>query len=176
MTISTMSRHRTVIRDPPQNGATASGEASLTEILFYHLEAQPLERILPQLLEKSLERGWRAVVETASAERAEALDALLWTWRDDSFLPHGRAGEPQEAEQPVLITTDDGNPNGAHVRFFVDRAVPRSGAGYERLVYLFSGHDPEAVDEARAAWKTLRDGNEVTYWQQEPSGRWTRKA
>jgi len=148
----------------------------MTEILFYHLETQPLERVIPVLLEKTLERGWRAVVETGSPERAEVLDALLWTYRDDSFLPHGQAGGPSDADQPVLIATDDSNPNQASVRFFVDRAVPQSGEGYQRLVYMFSGHDPDAVAEARTAWKALRDGNEVTYWQQDANGRWAKKA
>lgn len=150
----------------------------MTEILFYHLEAQPLERVLPQLLEKSLERGWRAVVETSSRERASALDAMLWTYRDDSFVPHGIAGEETDANQPVLIRMDDDNGNNANVRFFVDRTVPNSGAGYERIVYLFSGHDPDAVTEARIAWRTLLDegSNTLTYWQQDEGGRWVKKA
>ncbi|MDP1731952.1 MAG: DNA polymerase III subunit chi [Devosia sp.] len=148
----------------------------MTEILFYHLENQPLERIIPLLLEKSLERGWRAVVETGSRERAEALDAALWTYRDESFLPHGVAGGEADAEQPVLITTEADNANGANVRFFVDRAVPQSAEGYERIVYLFSGHDPDAVTEARAAWKALSAGNTLTYWQQDDNGRWVKKA
>ena len=148
----------------------------MAEILFYHLETQPLERVLPTLLEKTLERGWRAVVQTAGRERAEALDALLWTFSDDAFLPHGIAGTETDTQQPVLITTDDANPNGANVRFFVDRAVPRSGEGYERIVYLFSGHDPDAVNEARLAWKALGQGNELTYWQQDDNGRWAKKA
>jgi DNA polymerase-3 subunit chi len=147
----------------------------MSEILFYHLESQPLERVLPVLVEKSLERGWKVVVETGSEERAEALDNLLWTYRDDSFLPHARAGGSEDALQPVLITTLPHNPNGAQVRFFVDRAVPQSGEGYQRIVYMFSGHDPDAVNEARAAWRALREGNEVTYWQQEPGGRWVKK-
>ena len=147
----------------------------MTEILFYHLEAQPLERVIPVLLEKTLERGWRAVVEAGSSERAEALDALLWTYRDESFLPHGQGGGPHDAHQPVLIVSDQSNANGAQVRFFVDRAVPKSGEGYQRLVYMFSGHDPDAVAEAREAWKALRDGNDVTYWQQDPGGRWAKK-
>lgn len=147
----------------------------MSEILFYHLESQPLERVLPVLVEKSLERGWKVVVETGSEERAEALDNLLWTYRDDSFLPHARAGGSEDALQPVLITTLPHNPNGAQVRFFVDRAVPQSGEGYRRIVYMFSGHDPDAVNEARAAWRALREGNEVTYWQQEPGGRWVKK-
>lgn len=148
----------------------------MTEILFYHLENQPLERVIPVLLEKTLERGWRAVVEAGSRERAEALDAVLWTYRDDSFLPHGLSGGEADADQPVLITTEPDNANHANVRFFVDRAVPQSPDGYERIVFLFSGHDPDAVIEARAAWKALSAGNSLTYWQQETDGRWVKKA
>jgi DNA polymerase-3 subunit chi len=147
----------------------------MTEILFYHLEGQPLERALPMLLEKTLERGWRAVVETSSRERAQALDALLWTYRDDSFLPHGIAGEETDADQPVLIAVDEANANNASVRFYVDRSVPQSANGYQRIVYMFSGHDPDAVTEARAAWRALLEGNELTYWQQDDNGRWVKK-
>ena len=148
----------------------------MAEVLFYHLEQRPLEAVIPQLLEKTLERGWRAVVEVGSTERAEALDAHLWTYRDDSFLAHGLAGEDTDPHQPILITTAGDNPNGAVVRFFIDRAVPQSADGYQRIVYLFSGHDPDAVSEARIAWKNLSPGNTVTYWQQEPDGRWVKKA
>jgi len=148
----------------------------MPDVLFYHLESQPLERVIPVLLEKTLERGWKAVVEVGSAERAEVLDRLLWTYRDDSFLAHGLAGGGEDTEQPVLITTGPENANSAEVRFFTDRAVPQSADGYLRIVYLFSGHDPDAVTEARAAWRLLRDGNEVTYWQQDEGGRWVKRA
>lgn len=149
----------------------------MADILFYHLETRPLEAVMPVLLEKTLERGWRAVIEVGSHERAEAIDADLWTYRDDSFLAHGLAGEETDALQPVLITTATDNPNGAAVRFFVDGAVPQTAAGYERLVYLFSGHDPEAVAAARQAWRALRGGDDkLTYWQQDPNGRWQNKA
>ncbi|HQZ13985.1 MAG TPA: DNA polymerase III subunit chi [Devosia sp.] len=151
----------------------------MTDVLFYHLEIHPLERVIPVLLEKTLERGWKAVVETTSRERAEALEVSLWTYRDESFLPHGVAtGQPTDALQPVLITAGNDNPNGANVRFFVDRAVPRETAGYDRIVFMFSGHDPDAMSEARLAWKAMSaiEGNAVTYWQQDSGGRWVRKA
>jgi DNA polymerase-3 subunit chi len=148
----------------------------VTDILFYHLEQRPLESVLPMLVEKTLERGWRAVVECGSRERAEAIDGVLWTFRDDSFVPHGLAGESSDPDQPVLITTGPENGNGANVRFFVDRAVPQSAEGYERIVYLFSGHDPDAVTEARLAWRALSPCNAVTYWQQDADGRWAKKA
>ncbi|MBD8065067.1 DNA polymerase III subunit chi [Devosia sp. PTR5] len=147
----------------------------MAEVLFYHLETRPLEAVVPQLLEKTLERGWRAVIETGSRERAEALDGHLWTYRDDSFLPHGLAGDDTDGLQPILITTGSDNGNGAQVRFFVDGAVPADSEGYQRIVFLFSGHDPEALQKAREAWKTLRADNDVTYWQQSPDGRWSKR-
>ena len=148
----------------------------MTEILFYHLELHPLERVLPVLVEKSRERGWRVVIEAGSTERLAQLDDMLWTYRDDSFLPHAIAGGQNDDEQPVLLTDGSGNGNGAEIRFFVDRAVPSEAGTYERIVFLFDGHDPDAVTEARGAWKALREGNALTYWQQDGNGRWEKKA
>src|SRR5579863_8412492 len=125
----------------------------MTEILFYHLKGQAPEQVLPALLQKSLERGWRVVVQASSEERIEALDAHLWTWRDDSFLPHGTWREAEAAQQPILLTVHDHNPNGAVVRFLVEGAVmPQDATSYQRVVLLFNGDDPEAVDTARARW------------------------
>jgi DNA polymerase-3 subunit chi len=149
----------------------------MTEILFYHLQRHPLERVLPALVEKSLERGWRVVVQAASEERVEALDAHLWVFRDDSFLPHGTWREAEAAEQPVLLTVHDGNPNGAAVRFLLDGApVPADAGDYERIVLLIDGNDPDAVAAARERWSEARaKGFEVTYWQADENGRWQRK-
>lgn len=146
------------------------------DILFYHLEQRPLEQVLPVLLEKSLEKGWRAVIEAASAERLAVIDAHLWTYTDESFLPHGMDEGEGSADQPILLTATTENRNKAQVRFFIDRAVPREGEDYERLVYLFSGNDPDAIAEARTAWKSLKDKHELTYWQQDEGGRWAKKA
>jgi DNA polymerase-3 subunit chi len=155
-----------------------SAAAGMTEILFYHLQRQKLEGVLPALLEKSLERGWRVVVQASSDERVEALDAHLWTYRDDAFLPHGTARDSDIRSQPVLITTADDNPNGAHVRFLVDGApVPADAATYERIVLVFDGEDEDAVAAARARWgEAKQQGFAVTYWQPDEQGRWVKKA
>jgi DNA polymerase III subunit chi len=149
----------------------------MTEILFYHLQRHPLERVLPTLVEKSLARGWRVVVQAASEERIEALDAHLWVFSDDSFLPHGTWREAEAAEQPVLLTVHDGNPNRAAVRFLLDGApVPADAGDYERIVLLIDGNDPDAVAAARERWSEGRaKGFEVTYWQADENGRWQRK-
>ena len=150
----------------------------MTEVLFYHLQRQPIERVLPQLLERSVERGWRAVVQAASDERLDALDAHLWTYRDDSFLPHGTARDAEPAMQPILLTTADDNPNGAAVRFLIDGApVPSDAASYARIVLLFDGEDEEALAAARQRWGEAKaKGFDVTYWQTDEQGRWVKKA
>lgn len=149
----------------------------MTEILFYHLTESTLEQALPALLEKSVERGWNAVVQTGSEERRNALDATLWTFRDESFLAHAVDTEPHAPENPVLITVTPGNANGAQIRFMVDGADAPDLSGYERAVFMFDGHDDEQLRKARESWKRLRQENHtVTYWQQSADRRWERKA
>lgn len=149
----------------------------MAEVLFYHLTESTLEDALPGLLERSVGRGWRAVVQTGGEERRDALDQHLWTFRDDSFLAHGTDREPYAAEQPVLLTTGEANANGAAIRFLVDGAVPPDLAGYERAVFLFDGHDAEQLETARGHWKAMKAaGHAVTYWQQGADRRWERKA
>ncbi len=150
----------------------------MTELLFYHLHRQPIEKVLPAMLEKSLERGWRVIVQAASEERMEALDAHLWTYRDDNFLPHGTAKESDADAQPVLLTTRDDNPNSAVVRFLIDgAAVPADAKNYQRIVLLFDGEDEDAVAAARAHWiEAKAQGFDATYWQPDEQGRWKQKA
>lgn len=147
------------------------------EVWFYHLERTPLEQALPELLEKTLARGWKALVRTSDAERVEHLDGWLWTWRDDSFLPHGVAGEVHAAREPVLLTTEIENTNGADALFVIDRAEVGALDGLERCILMFDGRDEQAVQEARGRWKAIKDaGHPVSYWQESPDKGWVKKA
>ncbi|MEH3144889.1 MAG: DNA polymerase III subunit chi [Methylobacterium frigidaeris] len=150
----------------------------MTEILFYHMQRQPLEAVLPSLLEKSLERRWRVAIQASSEERLQALDDHLWTFSDESFLPHGTDRDADAATQPVVLTLRDTNPNGASIRFLVDGAtLPEDAAGYERIVILFDGNDRDALLFAREQWRGAKEaGHGVAYWQQDESGRWQKKA
>ena len=150
----------------------------MTEVLFYQLQRQKLENVLPALLEKSLERGWKVAVQGSSEERIDALDAHLWTYRDDGFLPHGTWREPEAAQQPVLLTVTDSNSNAATVRFLIDGApMPADLQSYQRVVLLFDGEDEDAVAAARAHWSAVKEkGLDATYWQTDEQGRWAKKA
>jgi DNA polymerase-3 subunit chi len=149
----------------------------MTEVLFYHLQNMSLENVLPPLLEKSVERGWRVVVQSTSQERADALDAHLWTYRDDSFLPHATWRVADAGDQPIILAVEEGNPNRATVRFLVDNApLPEDSASYERMVLIFNGEDAEALAAARLAWTDCKSrGFDVTYWQADEQGRWRRR-
>jgi len=153
----------------------------MTEIWFYELQSQPLEKVLPNLIEKSLERGWRVALQAKSEERLEALDSWLWTFSDESFLAHGQAADGEPDLQPVYLTTGVENPNAAALRLLVEGAemapalaVP--GANYARVVTLFDGRDAEALRHARAQWEALKEqGLAATYWQQDANGRWVKR-
>jgi DNA polymerase-3 subunit chi len=149
----------------------------MTEVLFYHLQDASLDGVLPPLLEKSLERGWRVVVQSTSEERVDALDAHLWTYRDDSFLPHATWRVADARDQPIVLAVEESNPNQASVRFLIDNAaLPADSERYDRVVLVFNGDDADAVAAARAAWKDSKSrGFEVTYWQPDERGRWQRR-
>ena len=152
----------------------------MSEVLFYHLERQTLEQALPLLLEATLKRGWKAVVQTTSSERLNALDSHLWTYKDDAFLPHAAKGDARfvdsAAAQPIWLTAEDEAPNDANVLFLVDGAVRASIDGFQRTVFMFDGRDEESVAKARKHWAGLKgSGHELTYWQQSAEGKWEQK-
>ncbi|WP_299041601.1 DNA polymerase III subunit chi [uncultured Tateyamaria sp.] len=144
---------------------------------FYHLTRRPLEDTLTMLLGKALEAGWRVAVRGPDAGRLGWLDEKLWLGADDGFLPHGMAGGPHDADQPVLLTSGPAA-NGATCVMTIDGAevTAEEVAALDRVCVLFDGNDPAALDIARAQWKALKDaGAAAQYWSEE-SGRWEKKA
>lgn len=148
----------------------------MTDIGFYHLTRSSLVQALPRLLEKVYASGARAVVMTGSEERTGALDTILWTYDQSAFLPHGTAREGDPEEQPIWITDEDENPNGAGILVLTDGAVSARIGAYARCLEMFDGNDAEAVEQARARWKSYAaEGHSLTYWQQTAAGRWEEK-
>ncbi|WGM47059.1 hypothetical protein KOAAANKH_01933 [Brevundimonas sp. NIBR10] len=151
-------------------------EASGTEFWFYHLERSSLDQVLPELLDRTLKRGWRALVKVADAHRLEDIDERLWIWRDDSFLAHGRADEPHADRQPILLTSASENPNGAQALFIVDGSELGETEGYARCFIIFDGRDETALHGARERWRVLKgQGAELAYWKQTDEG-WQKAA
>ena len=133
--------------------------------------------MLPVLVEKTLARGWRALLRFSTPERLETIDSALWTYRDESFLPHGSARDGHADRQPVFLTLDDANPNGAAVLFLLEAAEEREPERFSRVIRLFDGADEEAKALARTEWKRAKAaGFEVSYWRQDASGAWKKSA
>lgn len=147
-------------------------------VYFYHVTQRPLVETLGMLLEKATGAGWRVAVRGTDEGALAALDAALWSRSDDGFLPHGLAGGPHDAEQPVLLTTAPDAANNATCVMSVHGAVVSAAevAALERVCVLFDGNDELALNVARGQWKALKDaGASAQYWS-EASGRWEKKA
>ena len=173
----------------PGNAAREMAREAACEVMFYHLMRQPLEQVLPVLLHKTLERGWRALVRCANPLRIRPLSDAIWTWREDSFIAHGTPEDGHSHLQPVLLLPDDAPPgdeaalpapNGAQILFCVEGARPRNEdlAHFQRICVMFADAEAAAKEQARALWRELKQREELalTYWQQDARGRWERKA
>jgi DNA polymerase III subunit chi len=148
----------------------------MAEVGFYHLLTTPLERALPRLLERATGQGHRVVVQAGSPERVEHLSALLWTYDEASFLPHGSARDGNPAAQPIWLTHQPENPNGASILFVVDGVEADDLDGFTRCIDMFDGNNPDAVVAARGRWRAATAaGHTLTYWQQTEKG-WEKKA
>jgi len=145
----------------------------VTEVGFYHLTTTPLDRALPKLLERTMQAGERAVVLAASEERVQALNGLLWTYEESSWLPHGSARDGFAGDQPIWLTTTQENPNGAAYLFLTDGVAAADLAAWARVFDLFDGRDEAAVTAARTRWRTAREaGHVLSYWRQTERGGW----
>ena len=146
------------------------------EYWFYHLEASTIEGVLPELLEKTLTKGWRALVKLPE-EKLSEMDQFLWTYRDEAFLPHGRADEPQAELQPILLSSSASTTEGCAAIFLIDGADIEDMSGAERAMVMINGRSQEDVQRERGRWKTLKEaGATLSYWQQDDRGRWEKKA
>ncbi len=149
----------------------------MVDVWFYHLERRTLDDVLPDLLSRTLDRGWRATIRCGNPEKLDVLDKHLWVFDEASFLPHGKTGDKHADQQPVWLTSGNDMPNNPNLVFLVEGADAPPPDGLERIIDLFDGNDPDAVAAARVRFKGAKDaGHNVTYWQQEETGRWVQKA
>ncbi|WP_284162851.1 DNA polymerase III subunit chi [Frigidibacter sp. SD6-1] len=147
-------------------------------VFFYHLTRSAPEAAVAMLADRAAGQGWRAAVRLREAARADWLDQKLWLGPEDGFLPHGIAGGPHDALQPLLLTASPDLPDGVRFLMALDGAevTPAEVTTLDRAAILFDGNDPTAVETARTQWRTLTAaGLEAQYWSEE-SGRWQKKA
>ena len=162
---------------PLKLGLTKDSFLNMVDIAFYHLTTSPIERVLPVLLQKTLDAGKRAVVAAGSIERVESISSNLWTSNPGGWLPHGSAKEGKPEHQPIWLTTKLENPNAASYLFLIDGVSAESFENFERCFDLFDGNNEEALQAARARWDSFKGiFDHRTYWVQNNRGIWEKRA
>ena len=142
---------------------------------FYHLEASTVEGVLPELLEKTRKKGWKALVKLPEAQLKE-MDDYLWTYRDDSFLPHGRDDEPMVDQQPVTLSASATTAQGYQALFLLGGSDVEDMNGVERCMVMINGRSETDVAHERKRWNALKEaGSNLSYYQQNDRGRWDKK-
>ena len=150
-------------------------EPAAPEWWFYHLSRTALEEAAAPLMQKCLEAGWRVLAVSPRPERLAKLDAVLWTFDDNAFLPHGQADAPglDAARQPVLLTGKLDNANGAEALVLMDGTEAPVDAPFRRCMVMFEDSDSSTRSKARAQFKAAKDAGLTTrYFQQTPKGGW----
>ena len=141
---------------------------------FYQLGAVPLEQVVASLAGRLLKAGERLLLVSGDSAKLARLDRVLWDQGSARFLPHGVAGESDDARQPVLLSADADAANRARNLMIADGKWREAAFAFHRTFYLF---DQDTLDEARQAWRSLaaRDEIERHYWASE-NGRWVEKS
>lgn len=148
-----------------------------TAVRFYHLQKQSEQQVLPMLVRKAYEQGHRIVVKCNNSEQVEAINAHLWTFDANSFLPHGCAKDGHAEMQPIWITDQDERPNEADVLILMHGATSDKMHDFTLCCEMLNGQDAQGVQDARTRWKMYKEQEfEVTYWQQSDRGAWEKKA
>lgn len=148
----------------------------MAEIRFYHLYTRTLDQALPEIVQKALSAGHRIVIRASHDKEVERLNTLLWTFRPDSFIPHGSAADGNPAQQPVWLSAGNDNPNNANVLILTGGMEAETLDGYTLACDIFDGRNEDNVTAARQRWKNYKTaGHSLTYWQQTEKG-WEQKA
>ncbi len=149
----------------------------MTEIRFYHLQKQTLDQALPAILKKALAGGHKMIVKFPDTESAERMNQHLWTYDPNGFIPHGSKKDGYDSHQPIWLTDQDDNPNGAKTVFTVNNATCEKLENYDLYCHMFDGFNQDMVQNARERWKLYKDRDfTLTYWKQDETGKWSQAA
>jgi len=141
---------------------------------FYQLGGSPIEEVVASLAAKLMAQDARLLLVAGDEALLGKLDRLLWDQGPASFLPHGIAGGPDDARQPILLSATTDAPNRARNLLIADGEWREAALTFDRAFYLF---DDTTLEGARLAWKLLagRDEVERRYWAQD-GGKWVQKS
>jgi DNA polymerase III subunit chi len=147
-----------------------------TTVRFYQLGLSSLEAAVTGILSKAYQKGVKTTLLTPGPDPSRYWDSLLWRNPVDSFLPHGIGSGPDPEKQPILITEQPDDTNGATLIVLVTPRIVESPKQYDMVIDFVDGSSPKALADSRNRYKQYRDqGCKLEYWIQNPDKKWSLK-
>jgi DNA polymerase-3 subunit chi len=125
----------------------------VTEVDFYILrdkEPERRSRFACRLAERAFRRGHTVYLHTADEASAREIDGLLWSFKPQSFLPHGLIGSDEASRIGVGWGPDPGEHQDVMIN--LDLAVPEFVGRFQRVLEIVVQH-PDVQEPLRASWR-----------------------
>lgn len=132
----------------------------MARVDFYILEGQDERerlRFACRVIDKAFQAEHRVLVWCHDEAQLQAIDELLWSFAQDSFIPHEPAGPGADWEEtPVLLSCGVAAPSAPDVLVNLADTVPEAAAGCERILEIIDA-EPGRRQSGRARFKQYRD-------------------
>ena len=97
-----------------------------------------------RLTRKARHADFRIVILAQDRSQLARLDAMLWTFSEQDFLPHVMANDVLDAQTPILLTADPRMKSPHHqILINLSDTPPEHFARFERMFEIVSSDDTD---------------------------------
>lgn len=145
------------------------------KVRFYQLSSTSLEKALVDIVNKAWKKGTKLCLMAHDPNHAQWLDDLLWRQPNDVFLPHGLWNGLDPERQPILISPEPDQRNGATLILLATPKLLRNPEKFDLVIDFVNGKSPNDLAASRQRYRHYRDlGCTMEYWAQSLQG-WQKK-
>ena len=110
-----------------------------------------------RLIEKAYLRGHKVFVFCNNRQEAETLDELLWTFKEESFIPHNLQGEGPDKPPPIQIGSDEAvEPRGfSDILLNLSEIIPAFSQRFQRIMEIVPNAE-QAKEISRVHYREYR--------------------
>ena len=150
----------------------------MTQIIFYSTAPLQVEKTLFALLEKSIEKGNKSLLLFKDKEKCSLINEQLWTYKQNSFLPHISEDEKiyDDIDVPVYLSTKNENPFKAELLFSIDGFLPDNIDHFERVIIIIDINDELLNEKYKNYYLDInKNFEDIVFYKSDDNGKWIEK-